>query len=589
MADERVQRRLAAIMAADVVGYSRLMGEDETGTLTALKQHRATLIDPTIAEHQGRIVKLMGDGMLVEFGSVVDAVECAVSVQRGMVERNADTPDHRRITFRIGVNLGDIIIDADDIYGDGVNVAARLEGLSEPGGVCISGTVFEHVKGKLDVSFDDLGPREVKNIAEPVRAYQARIGPKTDTDPKPQAAVTSPSPRDKPSIAVLPFDNMSGDPEQEYFSDGLAEDLITDLSKISGLFVIARNSAFAFKGQAIDVKEVAEKLGVKHILEGSVRKAGGKVRINAQLIDAHSGGHIWAERYDGDLEDIFSLQDNITAQIVSALQVSLTPTDKALAERKPTDSVAAYDLFLKGRANFYRFTPETTLEAIKCFEEAIEIDPNFADAYSYLSYCHALGWILMWPGFDDILERANELAERGVALDGTSAFALARLGWVQTFLRRYDQAIANLEKAIALAPNNAEVYATFGIALNYWGNPERGLELLEKAFSLDTIAPANWEFQMGHSYLLLRQYDEAITRINLMNELIPKFMYAYAFLAWAYAELDRLDEARDAIKKVLEITPQYTLKQVERILPYRIDEDRNRILGALRKAGLPEG
>ncbi len=326
---------------------------------------------------------------------------------------------------------------------------------------------------------------------------------------------------DKPSIAVLPFENMSGDPEQEYFSDGLAEDLITDLSKISGLFVIARNSAFAFKGQSIDVRRVAEELGVRHVLEGSVRKAGGKVRINAQLIDAESGGHVWAERYDGDLEDIFSLQDNITAQIVSALQVSLTPTDKALAERKPTDSVEAYDLFLKGRANVHRYTREHHLEAIKCLEEAIEIDPNYADAYGYLSFCHFRGWVQMWPGFDDTLDRAQELAEKGVALDSTSAIALTRLGWIQTYLRRYDDAIANLDKAIALAPNNAEVYSTFGQVLNYWGNPERGLEMLEKAFSIDTIAPPNWELQMGLSHLLLRQYDEALARFKRSVERIP--------------------------------------------------------------------
>jgi TolB-like protein/Flp pilus assembly protein TadD len=583
MAKERVQRRLAAILAADVVGYSRLMGEDETGTLTALKELRAQLIDPTIAEYQGRIVKLMGDGALVEFASVVDAVECAVTIQRDMAERNADIPDSRRIAFRIGVNLGDVIIEGDDIYGDGVNVAARLEGEAEPGGICISGDAYRQVLGKIDSAFEDMGERSLKNIDDPVRAYNVLL---SDPTAPVSGALQQPG---KPSIAVLPFDNLSGDPEQEYFSDGMAEDLITDISKISGLFVIARNSSFAFKGQTVDVKDIAEQLGVKHILEGSVRKMGPKLRINAQLVDAASGGHLWAERYDGDMAEIFQFQDDIREQIVSALQVSLTPTDKALTERKPTDSVEAYDLFLRGRANFHRYTSEHHLEAIQCFEEAIEIDPNFADAYGYLSFCHFRGWVQMWPGFDDTLDRALELAEKGVALDGTSGVALARLGWIQTWLRRYDQAVGNLEKAIALAPGNAEIHATFGDVINFWGNPERALGMVDKAFSLDTFAPPIWEYYAGKSHYLLRQYDQALTRFNRMVEWAPKFIHSYAYQACAYVELDRLDDARDAIKTLLGITPQYTLMEAARTMPFRRDEDCNRVLGALRIAGLPEG
>ena len=325
------------------------------------------------------------------------------------------------------------------------------------------------------------------------------------------------------------------------------------------------------------------------LLGTQVRHLNGRVRINSQLIDAASGGHIWAERYDGDLEDIFSLQDSITAQIVAALKVSLTPTDKALAERKPTDSVAAYDLFLKGRANFYLYTPEDFLEAIKCFEEAIEIDPNFANAYGYLSYCHIYGWYHKWPGFDDTLDRANQLAEKGVALDGTSAIALARLGFIQTFLYRYDQAIANMEKAIALAPHNADVTATFGQVLNYWGDPERGLQMMERAFNIDTIAPANWEFQVGLSHLLLRQVDEALARFNRAIERAPKYITTYVYLPWALVELGRLDDASDAIEKLREIAPHFTLKYVARTSPFRIDEDRNRFLDCLRKAGMQEG
>ncbi len=579
-----MERRLAAILAADMVGYSRLMGADEEGTIARQREHREALIDPEIASHGGRIVKTMGDGLLVEFVSVVDAVKCAVAVQAGMAEREGEVPGDRRIQYRVGINLGDIVIDGDDILGDGVNVAARLEGLADPGGICISDVVHQSVEGKLDLAFADMGAQQVKNIARPVRAYRALLFGETGL------ADGGQSQPDKPSIAVLPFDNLSGDPEQEYFSDGMAEDLITDLSKISSLSVAARNSSFSFKSQMPDVKDVVEKLGVAFVLEGSVRKMGERLRINAQLIDGADGRHIWAERYDGDMAEIFEFQDDIRAQIVSALQVSLTPTDHALTQHKQTDSVEAYDLFLRGRANFHRFADEKYFyEAIECLETAIEIDPKFADAYGYLSYCYFYGWVLMLPEFDDNLEQANKIAERGVALDDKSAIALTRLGWIQAFLRRYDEAIANLERAIALAPNNAEVYSTFGQVLNFWGDPERGLEKLEKAFSIDTVVPPAWEFQVGHSHLLLRQYDKAIARLNRAVEGAPKLAVAHLYLACAYVELDRLDDASDAIQTALEIIPRCAVKDVSRIWPWRIDEHRNRILDGLRKAGLPEG
>ncbi len=416
MAEERVQRRLAAILASDVVGYSRLMRADEAGTLAQLKTLRKELLDPKIAEYGGRIVKTTGDGILIEFPSAVDAVLHAVDVQQAMARRNADIAESQRMEIRMGINVGDVIVEDDDLFGDGVNVAARLEGLADPGGICISGNANEQVRDKLQAMFEDLGEQQVKNIDRPVQAYRVSLDSEGAAKATDIQSGTAPlSLPDKPSIAVLPFDNLSGDPEQEYFSDGMAEDLITDLSKISNLSVAARNSSFSFKGQMPDIKDVVEKLGVTFVLEGSVRKMGDRLRINAQLIDGADGRHIWAERYDGDMADIFEFQDDIREQIVSALQVSLTPTDKALTERKPTDSVEAYDLFLKGRANFYRHTLEDLLEAIKCFEVAIEIDPNFADAYGYLSYCHWWGWLQMLPEFDDNLDRANELAERGVA------------------------------------------------------------------------------------------------------------------------------------------------------------------------------
>ena len=421
-----MERRLAAILAADVVGYSRLMGADEAGTLAALKAHRSEFIDPKFAEHKGRIVKLMGDGVLVEFPSVVDAVECAVAVQQGMAERNADVPEDTRIVFRIGINIGDIIVEGDDIYGDGVNVAARLEGLAEPGGICISRTVFNHVQGKVDFGFDDLGEQEVKNIPEPVRVFKVLLdAPAAEhtAAPAPAAkrslrwplaaaslvalvivagfalwqfpwepreepasveAMAFPLP-DRPSIAVLPFTNMSDDPNQEYFADGITEDLITDLTKISGLFVIARNSSFSYKDQQVKVRQVAEELGVRYVLEGSVRRAGDQVRINAQLIDATTGGHVWADRYDGTIEDIFALQDQVTQQIVTALAVSLSDEDEAQQTRHDTDNAEAHDAYLQGWAHYKLQTPAAFAEAIPFFEEAFQLDPNYAQAHAALA------------------------------------------------------------------------------------------------------------------------------------------------------------------------------------------------------------
>lgn len=371
MAEERIQRRLAAIMAADVVGYSRLMGEDETGTLAALKQHRAALIDPTIAEHQGRIVKLMGDGVLVEFASVVDAVECAFNIQRSMMERNADTPDSKRIMFRIGVNLGDIIIEGDDIYGDGVNVAARLEGEADPGGICISGDTYRQVVGKIDIAFEDLGERTLKNIAAPVRAYRWHSG---KSAAQAETATPPPPPPDKPSIAVLPFDNMSGDTEQEYFADGLVEDIITTLSKIPDLLVVARNSTFTYKGQAVDIKQVGREQGVRYVLEGSVRKVGQRIRVTTQLIDATTGNHVWAERYDRELVDIFDLQDELTREVAIAMQLKLTSGAQAEYWTRSTESVAAWEQLMKGTELFLRHTKADNRQALDHFERAMALD-----------------------------------------------------------------------------------------------------------------------------------------------------------------------------------------------------------------------
>ena len=387
MAVERVQRRLAAILAADVAGYSRLMGEDEEGTLAALTAHLSELIEPCITEHRGRVVKTMGDGLLAEFASVVDAVRCAVAFQAGMKERNVDIPEDRRIAFRIGVNLGDVIVRDDDVFGDGVNVAARLEGLATPDGIVVSGMVHEAVRSKLDVAFDDLGPRAVKNIAEPIHAFSIQ---KTAGGPAPDGTneATHPPLPDKPSIAVLPFENMSSDPEQDYFSDGISEDIITDLSKIPDLMVIARNSTFVYKGRHVSLRDVGRELGVRYVLEGSVRKAGERVRITAQLIDATDDSHVWADRYDGALDDIFSLQDLVTGEIVTALELQLRAPDRAMAADRSEPSVEAYDHVLRARQFIFRYTREANAAARAEIEEALAIDPEYAEAISLMAECH---------------------------------------------------------------------------------------------------------------------------------------------------------------------------------------------------------
>ncbi len=392
MPPERVERKLAAVLAADVAGYSRLMGADEEGTLARLKAHRAEVIDPKIAEHRGRVVKTTGDGILIEFSSVVDAVRCATEVQRAMAERNAEIPDVKRIEFRVGINLGDIIIDGSDIHGDGVNIAARLEGIANPGTTYISDSSYQQVRDKLAIDFEDMGEHQLKNIARPVRVYRVQLGG-TPANESPTLALP-----DKPSIAVLPFQNMSGDPEQEYFADGIVEEIITALSRMRWLFVIARNSSFVYKAKAIDVKQVGRELGVRYVLEGSVRKAANRVRITGQLVDTTKGAHLWADRFDGGLDDIFDLQDQVTASVVGAIAPTLEKAEIERAKRKPTESLDAYDYYLRGMANVHLWTKEANSEALRLFYKAIELDPDFASAYGMAAWCYAWrkwnGWML---------------------------------------------------------------------------------------------------------------------------------------------------------------------------------------------------
>lgn len=593
MNPQEFERKLSAILSADVVEYSRLMGEDEDFTIHTLTGNRE-MMATLIKQYRGRVVDSPGDNLLAEFPSVTQAVNCAVEIQRELAERNAELPDDRRMEYRIGVNLGDVAQEGERIYGDGVNIAARLESLAEPGGICISGFVYHQVKNRLKLEYEYLGEQSVKNIKEPVPVYRVLSLPGAAAHrvikakkAAEKAQMTSPI-SDKPSIAVLPFVNMSGDPEQEYFSDGITEDLITDISKISGLFVIARNSTFAYKGQSVDVRQIANDLGVRYVLEGSVRKAAGKVRINAQLVDSTTGSHLWAERYDGSLEDIFALQDEITAKIVSGLAVNLTAVERKRTEHKFTSNVDAYDLFLRGRTEIYRFTETDNAEAKRNFERAIELDPNFAAAYAYLSFAHMVGWQYLWPGHGDDLDLALEFAQKALALDDALGMAHTRLGWIHLFRGEHDKAIASSERGVALDPNDAESYAYFAEVLNYSGDPEKSIQLMEKALRFDPLIPPNCAFHMGHSYYLLRRYDDAETMIRSAIDRTPAFPVAHLFLAVVYSEIESLQEAAVEIENVLKLIPGYTLAVVNQMFPYRSAEAKNRFLEGLRKAGLPD-
>jgi len=584
MAEERVQRRLAAILAADVAGYSRLMGQDEEDTLAALTAHRTELIEPCIAEHRGRVVKTTGDGILAEFASVVDAVRCAVVFQEGMRERNADGPEDRRIQFRIGVNLGDVIVQDDDVFGDGVNVAARLEAMADTGGVCVSGDVYRQCRGKVHVQFDDLGEQQVKNIAEPIQTYRVRFDASVAKD-----RAARPAPLDGPSIAVLPFDNMSGDPEQAYFSDGIAEDIITDLSKLSGLVVIARNSSFAYRGKSVDVKRIARELGVGYVLEGSVRKASSRVRITAQLIDGTTAAHLWAERYDRELEDIFAIQDEITGHVVEALKVKLDVGERKRIGRLGTTNVEAYDYVLRGREMLYRFTPDTNAEAEGLFEKAIALDPSFTAPYADLAIVVFTAYLNRWNDASEAnLERGFRLAQKAIGLDASSPQGHWALALAHLWRRELDQALVEAEKAVVLAPSYAEAAAVRGNILGYASRPDEAIESLERAMRLDPRPPNIWLHFLAHAHFLKGEYEEAVGLLNRRIRLLPGTDISRALLASCYGHLGRAAEAREAWAALLEINPGFSLEQRARVLPYKDPADWERVVDGLCKAGLTE-
>jgi len=580
-----MERRLAAIFAADVAGYSRLVGADEEGTVARLQSHRRELIEPKIAEHQGRLVKTTGDGVLAEFASPVRALRCAIDVQHGMAKRNADIPEGKRIEFRIGINLGDVVVEEDgDIFGDGVNVAARLENIAEAGTVFISRTVRDFVTDAAELALEDLGERELKNIVRPVQVF--RIAPPTHV----VAAAQAPAPAvpQKPSIAVLPFTNMSGDAEQEYFSDGMTEDLITDLSKVSALFVIARNSSFAYKGRAVKVQEIGRDLGVRFVLEGSIRKSGNRVRIAAQLIDAESGGHLWAERFDRDLTDIFATQDEVVEKIVRALAVTLTHGEEKRLRRRGTENVAAYEAVLRARELLGGATRETVAQARAMYRRAIELDPTYAVPHAGLAATGVSNYVSDWADDPDAeLDQAERWARRALELDDSEPFAHMALGHVMLWRRDHDGALAEFRSMIALDPNFAQGYAATGLALMYAGRAAEALEPFALAMRLDPHYPSIVLHYVAQANFSLGNYGTAAKQLTKRIARTPGTDSSRMMLAACYGHLGRAEEARAIWAELMKVNPEFSLAQRERVLPYKDPRDFARIAEGLAKAGLP--
>ncbi len=586
-----MERRLAAIMSADVVGYSRLIRADEEGTITTLKALRADLVDPKLDEHHGRIVKLMGDGMLAEFPSVVDAVRGAVETQMAVAEHNSSLPEDRRIEFRVGINLGDVVIDGDDIHGDGVNVAARLEGMAEPGGICISGSVHEQVRDRTDFAFEDLGEQEVKNIDRPVRVWQwiAETEVQASVLAKKDEPLSLPN---KPSIAVLPFDNMSDDTGQEHFADGIAEDVITALSRFRSLFVTARNSSFSYKGTSPDIRTVAGELGVRYVVEGSVRKAGNRVRITAQLIDASSGNHLWGNRFDGALDDVFELQDRITEQIVIAVAPEVEARERELTQRKPPESLDAWELIQRGLTHFYSMDKSNNDEAIRLFRQAVARDPGFAAAYANLAY--ALFTSLMLGYAEDRQEgmaSARVAAETAVSLDANEPLAHFVLGRLLALAGEIEMAIGEAETAIAINPNFA--WGHYGLGFVYLtcaSVPEKALPHFDAALRLNPRDPLRWAALMlkGSALRILGRYDEAVA-VGRQACQFPNVGYMpYMHLSASLAEAGQIIEARAAAEKATERQPAFSISSHRDNFAGANETYLEGLLDSLRKAGVPE-
>jgi adenylate cyclase len=626
MSKQDFKRKLTAILSADAKGYSRLMGDDEEATVSTITAYREA-IGSVVHKHRGRVVDSPGDNILAEFGSVVDAVRGAVEIQKELKIRNTELPEHRRMEFRIGVNLGDVIHEEERIYGDGVNIAARIESLADGGGVCISGSAFDQVKNKLELGYEYLGEHSVKNIAEPVRVYRVlmepeavgkvigerRVEPKrghrvalavaivllllvggviywrTVSPPVEVASVEKmafPLP-DKPSIAVLPFDNLSGDPEQEYFSDGITEEIISALSRVPKLFVIARNSTFTYKGKPVKVQQVSEELGVRYVLEGSVRKEGDKIRLTAQLIDALSGNHLWAERYDRKLSDIFAVQDEITKNIITSMQVELTDGEQARAVAKGTNNLEAYLKYLQATEYFRRFNPESNAMAKQLAEEAIALDPDYAWAYFILGRAHMVDvWLTSTKSPKDSMAKARELAQKAIALDDYLGEAHALLGYLFVMARKHDKAVALAEKAVSLNPNSSDIHYRLGKIFTFVGRWEEAILEYEKAIRLDPIPQNYYLWSLGYAYGWTGQYEEAIKWCEKAVRQKPDDLFAHLFSAVVYSFSGRDEEARVKAAEVLKINPKFSLEKYAKRCTYKNKTDCERLESALRKAGL---
>jgi adenylate cyclase len=579
----REQRRLAAIVSADVAGYSRLMSRDESGTLAALKALRREIVDPKVKAHRGRIVKTTGDGLLLEFSSVVDAVRCVDEVQTAMAAYNAEVEPDRRIEFRVGVNIGDIIVDGKDIFGDGVNVAARLQELAAPGGICVSGRVQEDVRGKLSIAFEDAGEQQLKNIPWPVRIFRA--GPAGAT-PLARVALVS---ADKPSIAVLPFTNMSGDPEQEYFGDGMAEDIITDLSRMPWFLVIARNTTFTFKNRAVDVKQVARELRVQYVLEGSIRKAGNRLRITAQLIDAASGNHVWAERYDRDVNDIFAVQDEVTKAIVGAVAPEFLSIEEKRAQRKSPAQLDAWECVMRGRAHLWKLSREDAGIARELFEKAIRLAPDGALGASDLALVCFLEYYYRWSvSAEDSRQGMLRMAEKAAAADTRDAWALTLLGLANLIAGRWDDSLPHIQRAIQQNPNFAPAVAMQGFYLSMSGEVAASLEFYERA---RLLSPRDsfmsfWLMGLVWSQYMLGRYDDAAHTAQEGIRLAPQNPSYRRQLAAALAMLGRRDDAKASLAEYLRLEPKHTLADVAKV-PTRNRDHLELFLEGLRRAGLP--
>jgi TolB-like protein/class 3 adenylate cyclase len=591
---KRVERRLVAVLAADVAGYSRLMGADEEGTLAQLKACRKALVDPKIAEHRGHIVKTTGDGMLVEFASAVDAARCAVEVQRRRAKQNTNVPPDARIEFRIGIHVGDIMVDDNDIFGDGVNIAARLEGIAEPGGICISDDAQRQIRGKIELTFDDMGPQLLKNIAEPMRVWRVQIDKNSSSAPSKKATADAgrhlPLP-DKPSIAVLPFQNMSGDPEQEYFADGIVEDIITALSHFKSLFVIARNSSFTYKGKTVDIKQVGKELGVHYVLEGSVRKSAGRVRITGQLIDSLTGAHVWADRYDGRLEDVFDLQDEITAKVVSQLIAHVQASEIERANRKSTTSLDAYDCYWRGLAQHWNYTKSGTDAALAYFAKAAELDPSFSSSYAMAAVVYSgrrqNGWMV---NIAKESAQAINLARRAIETGQTDGTALCRGGFILALLaNELDFGAECTRRGLAMNPNFAGGWSYSAYVQLYLGEYDIALEHFGKNERLDPRDPGRRYLQLGTalSHFFLGDYKEAMRVTEKAIREFPTFASGWRVLAISSAMAGDIASANRATSKGLELDPSRTVSSLLPLLPLRRSSDLERYREAFLRAGFP--